>query len=391
MKSGNVFYQGRSDSIIKLKGICINLMEIQNFIKKTCQNSVSDVHVLSIEIPPLAKRIVAYSICQEKDACEIQLRCKQYLPIYMVPEIICMEKYPLQPQTGKVNRQALKQMYITRWKNTCEENNISKSQSTTSNSILEAVVTIISEELMIDKSKCDLGSSFFSLGGKSLDAVRTVLKLNERGFNISMEAFIASSSISDVIDILEHADDKHLSNSSRIEEKYEIVPFCKSDHQSEAIEILAKSFVEKTLLDQLVGTTVDQWKTMLQKYWDSMCDDHLTVVAIDKTVGNHVVGIAMQMGLQHDMTKMKLEPSSGARWEFRYHVLEPVMRDLLQNGDAWMYSGSLAVDSEMPSETSIGVAVMMNKHCQILARERGYTGIVSIEGNMVAKVCISKK
>ena len=105
---GNIEYFGRLDHQVKLRGIRIELAEIEASL--TQHPSVQEVVVVAREDVPGEPRLVAYVVpAQEPQPTVRELRrlLEKKLPAAMVPAIFVMlETLPLTP-SGKVNRQAL--------------------------------------------------------------------------------------------------------------------------------------------------------------------------------------------------------------------------------------------------------------------------------------------
>lgn len=108
LPTGEIEYWGRIDNQVKLRGIRIELGEVESTISE--YPTVRDVVVLAREDQPDEKRLVAYVVPNEgSSTAESALRSylKQRLPAYMVPSaFVELEKLPLTPN-GKIDRKAL--------------------------------------------------------------------------------------------------------------------------------------------------------------------------------------------------------------------------------------------------------------------------------------------
>ena len=181
---GNIEYLGRIDNQIKLRGIRLELGEIESIIIK--QNGVKDVMVIVSEDELLQKRLIAYIITKDqllekkivdKFVNELQGSLKLQLPSYMIPNaFVLLKNFPLNPN-GKIDKKALPSP---------EEYYSTEKYVVPQNVIEQKLVEIWSKLLKLETEKISIHDNFFNLGGHSLLA--TLLKSRiEQYFNIKLE------------------------------------------------------------------------------------------------------------------------------------------------------------------------------------------------------------
>jgi amino acid adenylation domain-containing protein len=108
LPDGNILYLGRLDHQVKIRGLRVELGEIESAL--TDHASVREAVVVAWEDIPGDQRLMAYLVCREAtppDAGELRSYLQRRLPDYMVPAgFVWLEALPLTP-TGKVDRRRL--------------------------------------------------------------------------------------------------------------------------------------------------------------------------------------------------------------------------------------------------------------------------------------------
>jgi len=107
---GNLFFIGRSDETIKYSGYRIDLNEIEMAIRDI--GSIKDVAIITLPDALVENIIIAFiiiaSIHYELSEKDINIRLKEILPHYMIPQkIIFLESFPLN-SSGKIDKTQMK-------------------------------------------------------------------------------------------------------------------------------------------------------------------------------------------------------------------------------------------------------------------------------------------
>jgi acyl-CoA synthetase (AMP-forming)/AMP-acid ligase II/acyl carrier protein len=108
LPDGNIEFLGRIDDQVKIKGIRVELGEIEAVLRQ--HGSVRDTVVLACEDGPGYRRLVAYVVPEQSalpTASELRGFLNATLPDYMVPSgFVRLDALPLTPN-GKIDRHAL--------------------------------------------------------------------------------------------------------------------------------------------------------------------------------------------------------------------------------------------------------------------------------------------
>lgn len=168
LPSGEIEYIGRKDFQVKLRGLRIELGEVEAAVKTL--SSVSDALVIVHE-----EQLVTYVVSQngiEPKGWQSTLREK--LPDYMVPaQIIALESWPLTPN-GKVDRKALPSP---------ADLVVRRHYVEPRNDVEFAIAEIWSQVLKQDQ--VGVLDNFFDLGGHSLLANQIVTRIRKQ-FDVDM-------------------------------------------------------------------------------------------------------------------------------------------------------------------------------------------------------------
>ena len=217
LPNGDLEYLGRIDQQVKIRGIRIELGEIQSAL--TSHSQVRESVILTDEWER-ESRLVAYYVPGETNptANELRQHLKSKLPDYMVPAAyVSLDAFPLNVN-GKIDTKALP---APDWNLLRVEEDYIAAR----NADEESLCTIVAETLGIERVGID--DNFFDIGGDSILALQVIAKAKKAGFAISArelyesatvrqlatkKAAVAISNISDVpvVNLLSTADKQRL-------------------------------------------------------------------------------------------------------------------------------------------------------------------------------------
>ena len=173
-KNGCIIFQGRNDKQIKLRGLRIELSEIENSMLSF--RGIGQAAVLVRKIGENEHLAGFYSARQGIAIEEENLKAhlKENLALYMVPDIL--QKLDQIPHTsgGKTDYQALNEITIDYTRN------YRKPQTRLEQSICEAYESVLMQKPI------GMDDHFFELGGTSLDVARLIVEIEERVRNIDL-------------------------------------------------------------------------------------------------------------------------------------------------------------------------------------------------------------
>ena len=165
---GEIEYLGRIDFQIKLRGLRIELGEIDAALRDHAD--VADAVCTLRQDPPAGARIVAYVVARHAKPSAAALRAwlGQRLPDYMVPTAwVFLDELPLSP-AGKVDRRALPAPQLER-----------AAERVAPRDTDEETILALWREVL-DRDDLGMTDDFFEVGGHSLVATRVITRLRER-------------------------------------------------------------------------------------------------------------------------------------------------------------------------------------------------------------------
>ena len=104
---------------IKVRGQRVNIAEVERVVSQ-CPD-VGRVVVLRHQLSDVATTLVAYytlvasATDRRRSARRVKAACVTSLPAYMRPKLVLVDRIPLQCYSGKVDREALHQLYVARF------------------------------------------------------------------------------------------------------------------------------------------------------------------------------------------------------------------------------------------------------------------------------------
>lgn len=183
LPSGNLEYLGVRDNELKSEGYVLRSEEIAFYIAKH-QHIVEATVVTSVKDG--VRQLTAYYVAKVVvDPSEVRDYLLTVLPENMVPAFFI--------QVSSIPRNTHGEVELTA---VGLPEHSGGDQKLMSSEILEKLVAIWAEVLKVDKTKIDLNSSFFRLGGHSLRALVVVNKIyKEMGVKVPLKSFFLHSTI----------------------------------------------------------------------------------------------------------------------------------------------------------------------------------------------------
>ncbi len=194
---GTLWFHGRYDHQVKLRGFRIELAEIESVLKDYA--GVTDAVVLVREGAELGKeqRLVAYVVKDTPDELTItQLRryLREHLPDHMIPShFVMLDEMPLTP-SGKVNRRALPLPDVARPE-------LEKTYVKPRNGVEQTLADIWARTLGLNK--VGIHDNFFELGGDSILSIQIVSLANQANLHITPRQFFQNQTIAELAMVVE--------------------------------------------------------------------------------------------------------------------------------------------------------------------------------------------
>ncbi|MEN6317166.1 MAG: amino acid adenylation domain-containing protein [Syntrophaceae bacterium] len=168
---GSLEFLGRLDNQVKIRGIRVELGEIESVLGQ--HEAVSEVVVVAREDAAGEKRLVAYIVPEGASipsVSELRAHLKKKLPDYMMPNaFMILEKFPITPN-GKVDRRALPEPEDIRPE-------LDETYEPPRTPVEKALAEIWAEVLGV--KRVGVNDNFFELGGHSLLAVRLFVRIRK--------------------------------------------------------------------------------------------------------------------------------------------------------------------------------------------------------------------
>lgn len=182
-ENGEIEHLGRVDDQIKIRGLRVELGEIENVIFK--YPKINNAAVALKETDSGRQQLVGY-YCSDDiiDERELRVLLEQNLPRYMVPH--CFVKLEIMPMTtsGKISRKDLPTPHI---KDSIED------YVEPTNDLQRKLAELLSE--ILEVKRIGITDDFFHLGGDSLKAIEFVTRAEMNGVKIPLQKIFTHPTI----------------------------------------------------------------------------------------------------------------------------------------------------------------------------------------------------
>jgi amino acid adenylation domain-containing protein/non-ribosomal peptide synthase protein (TIGR01720 family) len=184
LPDGEVEFLGRTDFQVKIRGLRVELGEIEHAL--TTHPDVREALVLLREDRPGVKQLTAYLVAARGDddalAAELRSRLASALPAYMIPDaFVRLDAMPL-TANGKIDRRALPppQAPVTR----------SRAPETVAECALAEVWAAV-----LGLTAVGADDNFFSLGGDSIRSTQMIARARGRGYEFTVRDVLTHPTI----------------------------------------------------------------------------------------------------------------------------------------------------------------------------------------------------
>lgn len=186
-EEGLIYYAGRRDKQIKIRGYRVEPEEISGVLRR--QEYVTDAVVIAIKAPNGEQELHAYLVADRQlDLAAVQQSIREDLPSYMIPAaMLQIERIPL-TANGKLDEKALPR--ISRQRSHTPPRNMAEKR----------LCALFGELLHMDEIGID--EDFFVLGGNSLAAMRLHHRLAEEGLTLSLSEIFTKPTVQELAPLL---------------------------------------------------------------------------------------------------------------------------------------------------------------------------------------------
>jgi amino acid adenylation domain-containing protein len=169
LEDGNYEFLGRKDQQVKIRGIRVELGEIENLLRG--HKGVRDVAVIDRDDASGFKYLCAYVVLEDgTDAADLRDYLTTYLPEYMMPSAFVPMKELARTMSGKLDRRALPAPGQARA-------GLEETYVAPRNKVEELVAGIVAEVLRVEQAGAF--DNFFQMGGHSLLAMQLLTLVRE--------------------------------------------------------------------------------------------------------------------------------------------------------------------------------------------------------------------
>lgn len=335
LKKGVVYYEGRTDSQIKIRGHRVDLSEVEKNLASL--EYIDKGVVLCYHAGEIDQALLGFVILQKnaenryitKTGLQIENDLKHKLASYMIPQIVVLETIPLLVN-GKVDRQTLLKMYENTNNNDDSEielefdyTGITDEQHEIAKDLFETVGHSIGRSI---RSKLSIYSNFYELGGNSLNSIYTVTQLRNKGYFISITDFITAKTLKEILDKISNSSENENGSSKcdlQVDTSLELtcIPL-NDDHKEDTIEIITTSFYEKADIEHYIKNELHRsdYSEILEAIWDVLVEKDLSFVIKDSN--GRSVGVSLNFDA-HDEPEITVTSKLIYVFEFLEYVEGP--------------------------------------------------------------------
>lgn len=199
-EDGNIAYVGRNDFQVKIRGLRIELGELENAICGI--DGISQAVVVVRKNNEGRQLICAFYTGTEVDAKDIRSHIGKKLPKYMLPHIFThLNEMPL-TSSGKVNRKALPEVDL---QNITNDTEFVVPETQMQKELCKLI------ELVLGTTPVGITDDFFDLGGDSLKAIEFVSKAHNEGIYFNLQNVFDYPTVKTLCECIENGDKQIIS------------------------------------------------------------------------------------------------------------------------------------------------------------------------------------
>ncbi len=189
---GGLDFMGRLDNQVKLRGLRIELSEIETALLRHAAVKEAVTLMLDKDNQPFLVAYIVLADPLDNPSYALRAWLEPLLPNYMLPSyFIVLDAFPLTPN-GKINRQALPAPDTQQ----LLKNYVAPRDS------LELRLTLLWEKIL-EKSPVSIKDNFFAIGGDSLLSIRLIANIHQEfGMRIPVHTIFQNGSIEQLASLL---------------------------------------------------------------------------------------------------------------------------------------------------------------------------------------------
>ncbi|XP_064628472.1 beta-alanyl-bioamine nonribosomal peptide synthetase ebony-like [Lineus longissimus] len=375
---GRIYFYGRRDTQVKIRGQRVDLSEIDRLISSL--STVKDVVSIVCRPRGSAGTIVSFTVTEKNakralEASRLVEACRSSLPDYMVPTVVVLKEMPVQSHTGKIDLERLKDIY---------DETLIDSGCTETDDVNRNVVDVIASVTGVRTSRVKLSDNFFQIGGNSVEAVNAVAGLRNLGYAIEIGAFFAARTISEIVETIKTglvAEAKTVLAS-----RYQLRPLQPSDRK-EIDPIVEHGMVRKCPLCGSAGIRNEDMRLFTDAVWEGSLASRLSHVVLEKKTGR-IVAVQFNVLSCFDL-KMDTMMRNSCMRKICLMLVESessFSAFIKGNHSRWCEAELAVTLPELAYEENLYILELFEKTLIEDCRKRGMLGICSVNVNLVTQV-----
>lgn len=217
---GSLEFVGRTDDMIKIQGIRVELSEI-GFSLRSCHPLIEQVEIQYLDRPDRpSKIIVAFLAAPKLEISEeptrqiiaseesipiaksALLEAQKHLPDYMIPRVFLVIKSIPRTSSAKTNKAVLKEIYsmadLGTWERMLASNDNNISEAVTWSTRESDLIATVVEVSGTSRDSMSRASDLRSIGIDSIAATRLAPLLNVKGFPLSVADILQCQNLDDL-------------------------------------------------------------------------------------------------------------------------------------------------------------------------------------------------
>ncbi|CAH1280253.1 unnamed protein product [Diabrotica balteata] len=377
LEKGILYYEGRTDSQVKIRGHRVDTAEVEKAV-----NSLEGIEkgvVLCYKPGEMNQALLAF-ITTESPMSEhqIELMLKEKLASYMVPQVILVEKIPLLVN-GKIDRQYLLKSYENTNNNDDLEPAIDISyegvpihQIEAAKVLFETVACVLNRAV---RSQISINSNFFEIGGNSLNSIYTISKMSEQGFNIRIGDFLSAMDFGEILLRMTSNTTIHIEAPSF---SYDLLKPC---YKSVVCDMITTSFYEKADLEQWVKPDISpkDYAELMEKLWEPLLEQNLSFIV--KNEYGKIVGVALNFDAR-DEPDVEITSKLTVIFEFLESIEGPIRDNQLPPGKgSILHSFMMATHSSLTPKENVAVMQFIEGEVLNIAKGAHFKGVFTTNTN----------
>ncbi|XP_067010467.2 beta-alanyl-bioamine nonribosomal peptide synthetase ebony-like [Anabrus simplex] len=388
LENGNLLYEGRTDSQVKVRGHRVDLSEVERAV--VAVPGINSAVVLCYRPGEMNQTLLAFVTTKPESsvsATHVESALRKSLASYMLPQVFVLDSIPLLVN-GKTDRQLLLKHYESGYHIGSEServeldySDVPEKQKDAATTLFETVVSVLGRPA---RSRLSLSSNFYELGGNSLNSVYTVTKLQDQGYPITITDFISARNMAHVLERMYPLGENEDRNAALLAgeniNKYLAEPL-KDSHKADVTRIVATSFYEKADLEQWLLPHIhrEDYSDLMDKLWDPLVEKNYSFVV--KRPEGDIIGVSLNFDA-HDEPVVEVHSKLKIVFDFLEYLEGPIRDQKLPQGRRQvLHSFMMCTDECLNYQENIKVVQFMEEEVLRIARSRGFAGIFTTNTN----------